>query len=311
MEDKIFKSYSDLISLLSERGIDSLSTDAQYAENILKQVGYYNLINGYSKLFLDNSNHNKYIDGTKIGEINALYQFDRVLRSIFFQYILKVESHIKSLISYSFSEKYGHSNYLLYTNFNTMSKDNPSQITKLISGIQRQIAERCSDPSISHYLRKHGYVPLWVLNNILTLGTVSKFYSLMKQPERQEVSKNFKIMDNELENALRYLSPIRNFCAHGNRLYCYRTKNPLINTRYHSSLNIITDSNGEYSLGKRDLFAAMIVLKRLLSKNDYKRLSKDVNNSLKNLEKKLMILDIDLILKEMGFPRNWCDLIDM
>ena len=28
--------------------------------------------------------------------------------------------------------------------------------------------------------------------------------------------------DEELENILFYISKIRNFCAHGNRLYCYR-----------------------------------------------------------------------------------------
>ena len=37
----------------------------------------------------------------------------------------------------------------------------------------------------------YGYLPLWVLNNILTLGTISKFYSLMKQNERQTISKIF------------------------------------------------------------------------------------------------------------------------
>ena len=38
----------------------------------------------------------------------------------------------------------------------------------------------------------YGYLPLWVLNNILTLGTISKFYSLMKQNERQTISKIFR-----------------------------------------------------------------------------------------------------------------------
>lgn len=171
-------------------------------------------------------------------EIHALYQFDRILRDIFFRYILHVETHVKNLVAHSFSMKYGHSNYLLYTNFNASCKDAQSKIMALIAEIQRQIASRTSDPSISHYLKIYGYVPLWVLNNILTLGTVSKFYSLMKTPERQNVSRAFGIMDNELENELMYISSVRNFCAHGNRLYCYRTKNPLIDTPFHQALNL-------------------------------------------------------------------------
>ena len=37
---------------------------------------------------------------------------------------------------------------------------------------------------------------------ILTLGTISNFYKVMNQKEKQETSKIFKIQDNELENIL-------------------------------------------------------------------------------------------------------------
>ena len=40
------------------------------------------------------------------------------------------------------------------------------------------------------------------LNIILTLGTISNFYKVMSQKEKQETSKIFKIQDNELENIL-------------------------------------------------------------------------------------------------------------
>ncbi len=38
-------------------------------------------------------------------------------------FIQKAETRIKSLISYYFSEAYGHDNYLLYDSFNTNAKD--------------------------------------------------------------------------------------------------------------------------------------------------------------------------------------------
>lgn len=130
---------------------------------------------------------------------------------IFFRYILEAETHVKSLISYYFSEAHGHKNYLVYTNFNTALRDSESKITSLIAEIQRQTATHSNDPSISHYLKTHGYIPLWVLNNILTLGTISKFYSLMLPQERQNISRCFNIMDKELESALTYISTVRNF----------------------------------------------------------------------------------------------------
>lgn len=116
------------------------------------------------------------------------------------------------------------------------------------------------------------------------------------------------MMDNELENALLYISVVRNFCAHGNRLYCFRTKNPLSSTSYHVSLNIPQNKDGEYLYGKRDLFACLIALKRLLSHNDYKRMSKEIYRAIGTLDKKLSLLTKSEILKEMGFPENWRDL---
>lgn len=217
MEEKVFKTLDELVDLLIKRGvkIDNPS-DYAYAKRVLEKNGYYNLINGYSELFLldtpdTNAPDIAYRPNTTLYEIHALYQFDRVLRNIFFRYILEVETNIKSLISYYFSEAHGHKNYLIYTNFNTALRNAESMITSLIAEIQRQVAGRSSDPSISHYLNAHGYIPLWVLNNILTLGTISKFYSLMLPQERQNVSRNFGMMDNELENALQYISIIRNF----------------------------------------------------------------------------------------------------
>lgn len=312
MKEKTFKTLDELIDILISRGVEIKDvSERAYAKRVLERNGYYNLINGYSNLFLDipdESGVPRYHSGTTLEEIHALYQFDRVLRNIFFRYVLEVETNIKSLISYYFSEVHGHKNYLIYSNFNTSLRDSNSKITGLIAEIQRQIASKSNDPSIAHYLNKHGYVPLWVLNNILTLGTISKFYSLMLPSERQSISRHFNMLDNDLENSLLYISSIRNFCAHGNRLYCYRTKHPLANTTYHQSLNIPTRPSGEFIYGKRDLFACVIVLKRLLSNNDYKRMSKELFRAIRTLESKLIVLTKEEILNEMGFPNNWREL---
>lgn len=196
-------------------------------------------------------------------------------------------------------------NYLVYENFDTSSKNCSKHIIELIAEIQRQIASRVSDPSISHYLNKYGYVPLWVLNNILTLGTISKFYSLMKQEERQKISKVFHLSDNELESVLTYVSSVRNFCAHGNRLFCFRSKRPLCDTKIHQKMNIVKSESGEYLNGKRDLFAVLIALKLTLSKTEFKEVVKDVEAELNALSKKLHTINITTILEMMGFPTDW------
>lgn len=312
--EKCFKSYRELISILESRGIDFSAKDSRgKAKRILQHEGYYNLINGYKAPFLQKDENNYFIvpdqykPGSTVEEIRALYAFDRELRSIALNAILRIETNLKNLISHSFSKVHGHKNYLVYSNFDVSQKNSTQNITKLISEIQRQLSNRVSDPSIAHYLRAHGYVPFWVLNNILTLGTISKFYSLMKQPERQEVSKVFRLQDNELSSILTYLSSVRNICAHSNRLYCFRTTRPLSDLQVHSQLGIEKTASGEYTYGKRDLFALMIILYILLSKSEFRAVIENFNAELIKLRNNLKVLSEEDILNQMGFPVDWCN----
>lgn len=306
MGEKIFQTYDEQLELLQSRGV--VFSDAgkkSNAKKILQREGYYNLVNGYSQLF--RLKGEQYKPGTTVQEIYELYRFDKALRGIFLQSILKMETNIKSLLSYVFSERYGHKNFLVYRNFNTDVEDAQQKITSLISEIQLMTAKRASDPSISHYLSEHGYVPLWVLGTILSLGTISKFYSLLKIPEKQAISKTFKISDGLLQNILLYLTQVRNFCAHENRLYCYRTKKPLHDMPYHEALGL-PKRRGEYVFGKRDLFAALIGLKPLLSRRDFKGMLQEIHQEIAKTEKKLKVLQMGEIYESMGFPENWMQL---
>lgn len=308
--DKVFKTYDEQIALLVSRGVEiNTSAERSEAKKVLQHYGYYNLVNGYKMPFLEINNElsdDKYKDGTKIKEIVALYDFDTCIRRSFFKYILLIETNIKNLIAYSFSQAHPQENYLVYTNFNRNLRDSNKLITNLISDIQRQISSRVSDPCIAHYLKQHGYIPLWVLNNILTLGTISNFYKVMNQKERQEVSKIFKIQDNELENILMYITPVRNFCAHNNRLYCYRTKRPLTDMPIHDKLGIPKNAaNGEYSYGKRDLFAAVLGMKILLSDTNFKRFIKEINNAVDRFRPQMHVIKENELLSYMGFSENW------
>lgn len=304
MSEKIFKTHDELISLLVSRGVDISTGEAKrFAKTRLQHEGYYNLINGYKKLFLINPQNDEYKSGTTVNEMYALFVFDQRLREIFLRYILEVERNIKCLIAYEFPQKYGHDNYLLYKNFDLCKKDSHKNIISMLSDIQHQIAARGSDPSIRHYLDIYGYIPLWVLNNILSFGQISKFYFNMKQADRQSISRTFKIMDHELETLLKYLTAIRNCCAHNNRLYCFRSHDVMIDTKYHINLQI--SKNREYVNGKRDLFAAVIALKILLPSREFKQMIEEINTAINEITVSLQVLDIKDILSEMGFPTNW------
>lgn len=306
MSEKIFRTHDDLVQLLEDRGIDfSKRNSKSDAKKHLQRTGYYNLINGYKDMFLQPGSKDSYISGTTVEEIFALYEFDRKMRGIFLEFILIIEANVKSLIAYEFSQAHGHKNYLLTSNFNDSNKGTVKQVIALIAELHRQTASNANDPAIEHYLSEHGYIPLWVLNNVLTFGSISKFYSLMKQPERQRIAKIFGVNDKEFESFLFYLSKVRNFCAHGNRLYCYRSRNPIADTPIHASLGIPMTPKHEYSYGKRDLFACLIVLKMMMSNRDFKQLCNLIDQEISELESTLNVLSIDDVLTVMGFPKDW------
>ena len=64
--------------------------DREYAEEMLRQIGYFPLMGGYKHLFRI-SNTKKYKAGTSFEEIVSLYKFDAELRELFFKYLLQIE----------------------------------------------------------------------------------------------------------------------------------------------------------------------------------------------------------------------------
>lgn len=88
----------------------------------------------------------KYKANVAIEDIYALYCFDDKLRALILRYVLKIEKHIKSLISYSFCEEYeeDQSQYMNVTNFNYTDKMQ-EEINKLVNKIS----------SLINYPKKH------------------------------------------------------------------------------------------------------------------------------------------------------------
>ena len=122
----------------------------------------------------------------------------------------------------------------------------------------------------------------------------------MKQVDRQKVSREYNIMDNQLKSIMYYLSNIRNFCAHGNRLYCFRSKQSLITMPIHS---ILRDDNKIY--GKYDLFAAVVSLKYLLPNDVFKCFINDIKLAFNNFMSNATVITEEALCHSMGFCKNW------
>ena len=189
MSEKIFRDTRIQIGILKSRGV--IIKNKKWAKQIIRTINYYNLVNGYKEPFLQTgTTYEKYISGTALEEIHALYEFDRKLRIITLEYILEAEKQAKSLIAYSFSKAHGHKNYLKLENFDTQGTQKYSQVCDLLSNLYRKINSNIDkDLSISHYVNGKNYIPLWVLVNSISIGDISKFYSNMLQKERDDVER--------------------------------------------------------------------------------------------------------------------------
>ena len=188
---KSFLTFDAQISYL-ETDKNLLIQDHNYAKTMLKRIGYFSLIGGYKAPF-KNPTTKKYKDGTLFEDIVALYYFDENLRELFLKYILKIERHIRALLSYHFTEKYGEqqSEYLNPANY-AMSRRNAGGINRLVATMGNLANHNSDYPYINHQRQAYGNVPLWVLFNGVTFGSLSKFYTFATQDIQSKVAKNFK-----------------------------------------------------------------------------------------------------------------------
>ena len=279
--------------------------DHEYAKTMLKRIGYFSLIGGY-KLPFKNPTTQKYQDVTRFEDIVALYHFDENLRELFLKYILKIERHIRALLSYHFTEKYGEqqSEYLNPANY-AMSRKNADGINRLVSALGKLANHNSDYPYINHQRQAYGNVPLWVLFNGVTFGSLSKFYGFTTQDIQSKVAKNFdKVNQKQLEQYLSVITKYRNVCAHGERLFSYQTRNDIPDTALHAKLGI-PKNGSQYIMGKHDLFAVVITFRYLLPSEDFTRFKASLTSVIQHyLRSPGAMSDIDLY-RYMGFPSNW------
>ena len=280
-------------------------SDKDFAESVLKRIGYFSLIGGYKKL-LSNLTTRKYKDNTTFEEVVALYTLDENLRSVFLKYLLKIEQAMCSMLSYYFTEKHGElqSEYLSMSNYDQNPKKT-NTLTKLVSALQ-YIALKSNDHLfVCHHRNKHGNVPLWVLANVLTFGNISKMFQCYTNDLQFRISKNFSnVNEKELVQYLKVLTKFRNVCAHNERLFSFTTRDNIPDTTIHSKLGIAKVGR-QYIYGKRDLFSVVIAFRYLLPRSDFFEFKDTLARTVDRFVKQTTHITYSELLHEMGFPANW------
>lgn len=315
--DKPFKTYEELLTKLRDEKKLEIPDEAHVIE-LLKKHSYFSLVSGYKSLFkLPNG---EYRPGTTIDDLLALFEFDEALRDIFFHNIQIVEKHIKSLLAYSFVEKYGDDQqaYLNPNNYSfigSTSEDTYSrcaEVKRLVQVLSDKVHVPFDQKYIAHQWQKHKNVPLWATIKAVTMGTASKMYSLCTQDIQAEVSREFPLVtERQLVGMLDLLTKVRNVCAHNERLYDFNAgkKRAIQAMPLHTQLQI-SKKKSYYKKGQCDLFAAMVCFKYLLSPEEFRSTVGKIDEEVKALCKKTKQIPPTKILCCMGFPQNWKDSVN-
>ena len=309
MRDKQFKNLDEQIEIFKYKGLEI--EDEEYAKEVLLRENYF-FLTGYRHMLMQKNNPKNYIKGATFEELYSIFLFDRQFRNLIFKNLLIVENNAKSIFSYQLSKKYGYkeNDYLKPANFD-MSPEKSRQVNDLIKKMKRQVRVNGYQHSATmHYLNNYGYIPLWVLVKVLSFGIISEFYTILKQEDKIAISRIYNIDVDDLSNYFSILANYRNVCAHEDILYENKTQRNIDNTVYHILLGI-PKKDGEYTMGKNDLFALIIILRQILSNDDVKNLIVELDKIIENLSFNLHSISIDVVLDRMGFPTNWKEIANI
>ena len=269
---KEYKNSNELLDYIISKGVSvNNKEDALYK---IKTYSYYSIINTYKDVF--KNTNNEYKKNVSFDEIYALFEFDKNLRSIFLKYSLEIEIILKSLLAETISSRYGIKEYLVKKNFDDTV--NETTITESINVIEEEInKQNGKHEAVTHYIDEYGFVPPFVLTKILTLGELSRLYAMLKQSDRQSISKNFKLSDKVLKQIIVNMTMIRNICAHNDRLFSFHSK-------FRISFKYIQENYNEKSV---NIYMVIKCMESLLPKEKKKEFVKLINNEIKILDSQL------------------------
>ncbi len=203
-------SISDQITWLIARGVSI--PDHGEAARFLSNVNFYRF-RGYPAPFVNRtatSSQHPFQPGTSFGDVVERYDFDRRLRILLLDAFNQIEVSIRTQWTYHLSYTHGggesaHLNSSLF--HNSYSKN----LAKLEWTYKQ------------HGQASHGYAfnscPIWAIVEVMPLGQLSQWYRDTNRQVRQDVGRHYQLNERMLGALLRQLGPVRNLCAHHERLW--------------------------------------------------------------------------------------------
>ena len=135
-----------------------------------------------------------------------------------------------------------------------------------------------------------GKVPFYAMVELLSFGTLSKFFKNMKGEDKKAIAKSIGVNYVYLESWIESIAYVRNICAHYGRLYYVNfSKTPKLYKEYTSK-----------GIHNNRLFAVLLCMKHILIRDD-RVFWEEFVDAIGNLIREYPIVK----LSAMGFPMDW------
>ena len=131
-----------------------------------------------------------FISNTTLNECFNLYEFDRKLRLLVLDAIERIEVAVRTKVTYLLAYTYGAFGHCEPINFHSKFAHK-----EWLLDIEKETI-RSKDEFIVHYQKEYAgfpILPIWMLTEIMSLGSLSKLYNGMKSSDKQAVSEHFNI----------------------------------------------------------------------------------------------------------------------
>lgn len=306
----------DQILKLEGRGLSIPDKDA--AARFLKYMNYYRFV-GYGLKFQrwDISTRDRFfMDGTSFEDVKKLCVFDRDLRDCVSDALEMVEISMRSSVAYHFARRHGPFGHTDPANFDadfTRSRPSRESKTKLIvpfrdwhNAVQAE-TRRSSEVFVKHFKQCYSQypdLPIWVVSEICSFGTLSKMYSNMLNVDQAAVASEYELQYLVLQSWLHALTYVRNICAHHARLWDKILKiSPQLPKRKNWQ-KLLTAESGQ-NTNERKLYVVVLMLNWLMAHDS---VDKDAHLQWKNRFEALMdafLVDFPQLLKYTGFSTDW------
>lgn len=240
--DKPFKTFRELVEHLQHEH-DLSVMDPVWAENALRVIPYYDLINGYKDLFMVND---KFHQPMNFEYLYLFHAFDRQLQNVLFAFSNLVEDYFKNNLAYILAKNFGvfqneylsKRNYLTSKGYITYEKTYKQIISTYIDKTGNKKAMDKIDEPTAHYAYKHNHIPPWILLKNVSFSNAINLFTLLRPVQKEELvnmiisahlTTDQKIQI--LQYTLTLIRKCRNTIAHNLKFISFDCE------RYSSSLN--------------------------------------------------------------------------